>query len=149
LQERWDHEGSARAGTRETRQRVLVVEDDESVARMLHIALGAAGFDAMEARSGSEALDIVGREAPDAVILDLVLPDGLGGSVLDWLREAPSDTAPVHLVMSALERREATGLFGELGNDFIQKPFDPWDLVRRLDQLLESKGTQRREGKRS
>jgi DNA-binding response OmpR family regulator len=108
---------------------------------MLHIALGTAGFDTVEARSGGEALVILGREALDAVILDLVLPDGLGGSVLEWLREAPPDTAPVHLVMSALERREATGLFGELGCDFFAKPFDPWELVRRLDQLLDSKGT--------
>jgi DNA-binding response OmpR family regulator len=134
-------EGSVRERARETRPRVLVVEDDGSVARMLHIALGAAGFDSMEARTGGEALDIVGREAPDAVILDLVLPDGLGASVLERLREAPPDTAPVHLVMSALERNEATGLFGELGEDFFQKPFDPWDLVKRLDQLLESRKT--------
>jgi DNA-binding response OmpR family regulator len=115
---------------------------------MLHIALGAAGFDTMEARTGGEALEILGRDSPDAVILDLVLPDGLGGSVLEWLREAPPDTAAVHLVMSALERKEATGLFGELGRDFFQKPFDPWDLVRRLDQLLDSKGTRPKRGGR-
>jgi len=127
---------------------VLVVEDDGSVARMLHIALGAAGFDSMEARTGGEALDILGREAPDALILDLVLPDGLGGSVLEWLREAPPDTTPVHVVMSALDRKEAKGLFGELGGDFFAKPFDPWDLVRRLNQLLEGKGTQASKGER-
>ena len=127
---------------------MLVVEDDGSVAKMLHIALGAAGFDSVEARTGSEALDILGREALDALILDLVLPDGLGGSVLEWLRGVPPHTAPVHVVMSALERKEATAQFGELGEDFFEKPFDPWDLVRRLDQLLESKGTQAREGER-
>jgi DNA-binding response OmpR family regulator len=127
---------------------VLVVEDDESVARMLHTALGAAGFDSMEARTGGEALDILGRDSLDAVILDLVLPDGLGGSVLEWLRRAPTRTTPVHVVMSALEREEATAKFGELGENFFAKPFDPWDLVRRLDQLLESKGTQAREGER-
>jgi DNA-binding response OmpR family regulator len=128
---------------------VLVVEDDDSVARMLHIALGAAGFESMEARTGGEALDILGRGAVDVVILDLVLPDGLGGGVLEWLRRAPTHTAPVHVVMSALERKEATGQFGELGEDFFEKPFDPWDLVRRLDQLLESKGTRSRKGERS
>jgi len=130
------------------RPRVLVVEDDEGVARMLHIALGAAGFDSMEARTGGEALGVLRNVAVDAVILDLVLPDGLGGSVLEWLRRAPTHTTSVHVVMSALERKEATKLFGELGEDFFEKPFDPWDLVRRLDQLLESKGTQAREGER-
>lgn len=150
LQERRPLEGWAPARRRHkiARPRVLVVEDDESVARMLQIALGAAGFDSMEARTGGEALGILRNVAVDAVILDLVLPDGLGGDVLEWLRGAPAHTAPVHVVMSALEREEATKLFGKLGEDFFEKPFDPWDLVRRLDQLLESKGTQAGDGKR-
>lgn len=122
--------------------RILVVEDDAGVARMLHISLTAAGFDSTEARNGQEALDVLRQETVDAVILDLVLPDGLGGVVLDWLRRPPPHCAPAWVVISALAPREVAARHGELGESFFAKPFDPWDLIRRLNKLLHREGTQ-------
>lgn len=63
---------------RDRRRRVLIVEDDGGVARMLRSSLEQAGLDTTEIASGSEALEILEQQSPDAVILDLQLADGRG-----------------------------------------------------------------------
>jgi two-component system KDP operon response regulator KdpE len=116
--------------------KVLLVEDEPAVARMLRISLRAAGFDVADAVTGGDALQILEREPADAVILDLGLPDGRGREVLDRLRQADDSGFHAWVVISGLDREEATGRYGPLGGHFLAKPFDPWDLVRMLQTLL-------------
>ena len=80
--------------------RVLVVEDNQSVKRMLRFSLRDAGFDIAEVSTGAEALQTLENDVPEAIVLDLGLPDGLGGAVLEWLRqpEHRADGAPVWVV---------------------------------------------------
>jgi CheY-like chemotaxis protein len=66
--------------------RVLLVEDDQSIRRLLRFSLWEAGFDIIEVVTGAEALETLENDVPEVVVLDLGLPDGLGGTVL--LREA-------------------------------------------------------------
>ena len=122
----------------DARHSVLVVEDDRAVRRMLGFALGAAGFEVREATTGSEALAALANEPTDAVLLDLTLPDGRGGEVLRHLQNAPpsTDKPRVWLTMSALDPQEATARFGEMGPRFVEKPFDPWHVVRLIESLL-------------
>jgi DNA-binding response OmpR family regulator len=119
--------------------RVLVVEDDAGIARVLGMCLGDEGFEVCQASAGGEALDILETEPPDAVVLDLGLPDSLGGAVLDRLRRARGRPAPAWVVISALSREEATQQYGPLGS-FLAKPFDPGVLVDKLDELLGRNG---------
>jgi two-component system KDP operon response regulator KdpE len=121
--------------------KVLVVEDEPAVARMLRISLHTAGFDVVEAVAGREALQILEQEPTDAVILDLQLEDRRGKAVLDRLRQADDGGFPVWVVISALDRQEATGCYGSLDNHFLTKPFDPWDLVRMLKTLLSERSS--------
>ena len=123
------------------RPRILVVEDDESVIRMLGFSFCSAGFDTTEVATGAEALRILKQHPPDAAVLDLQLPDGQGGAVLDRLRQLNERTksSPVWIVISALDREEATRRYGPLGSRFLAKPFDPWDLVAMLKNLLSAK----------
>lgn len=116
--------------------KVLLVEDEPAVARMLRISLHTAGFDVVDAVAGREALQILDQQLADAVILDLELPDGRGKAVLDRLRKADDSAFPAWVVISGLDRDEATGRYGPLGGHFLAKPFDPWDLVRMLKTLL-------------
>jgi CheY-like chemotaxis protein len=120
---------------------VLVVEDDGAVAKMLRFCLREAGFDTTEVSTGSEALRILQQHPPDAAVLDLQLPDGQGGAVLELLRSSDERTtnAPVWVVISALDREEAAKRFGPLGRHFLAKPFDPWELVAILRTLLAAK----------
>jgi len=126
----------ARQSVRDPTPKVLVVEPHASVAKVLRISLRAAGFDVAEVVAGGQALQILEREPIDAVVLDLGLPDGLGRAVLNRLREADERGFPAWVVISALDREEAAGRYGPLGGHFLAKPFDPWELVRTLKELL-------------
>jgi DNA-binding response OmpR family regulator len=128
------------------RAKILVVEDDESVTRILRLSFRSAGFDTSEVSTGGEALHILKRQPPDAVVLDLQLPDGQGGAVLDWLRqpEKRRGGSPVWVVISALERGEASRRYGPPGDNYLAKPFDPWDLVAMLENLLSARGEPQR-----
>ena len=87
--------------------RVLVVEDDDAVGKVLRLSLRRGGFDTAEAESGGEALRIMERSTFEAVVLDLCLPDGLGGAVLQQLQDVPPGGHPVWVAMSALDEDEA------------------------------------------
>ena len=115
-------------------RRVLVVEDDEAIVRMLQMSLRSGGFSPERAGSGQEAIDALDASVFDAVVLDLCLPDGRGADVLEKLRT--NGHSPVWIAMSALDEYEAIRRFGPLKGPFLAKPFDPWDLTRLLDRLL-------------
>jgi DNA-binding response OmpR family regulator len=123
-------------------QSILLVEDDEGIARMLHFSLASAGFEITWVTTGADALHVLERGRAQAVILDPGLPDNLGGAVLEWLRRSHPNGFPVWVVMSALDHREANRRYGPLGTHFFGKPFNPWDLVRTLQELLEGESEQ-------
>ena len=118
-------------------KRVLIVEDDRAVRRILSVTLSRAGFSTVEADSGREALAEIDKAPFGAVLLDLGLPDGLGGAVLKRLQASP-DGRPVWMIVSALDEDDAVRRYGPLKGIFVPKPFDPWDLVKRLERLIES-----------
>jgi len=108
------------------------------VTRMLRLSLRAAGFDTIEVTTGHEALDALEQQPLDGAVVDLQLPNGQGRAVLDRLQQLHEQTesSPVWVVISALYRGEATNRYGHLGTHFLVKPFDPWDLVAMLENLL-------------
>jgi two-component system KDP operon response regulator KdpE len=118
--------------------RVLVIEDDQSVRRMLRFSLRDAGFEITETSTGEEALQHLQEQVSEAIILDLGLPDGLGGAVLEWLRqtETGNEGHPAWVVISAQDQSDVVKQYGPLGRHFLAKPFDPWELVMRLQEFL-------------
>lgn len=129
-------------GTGATPPIVLVVEDSSSVARMLRFSLRRAGFDVIEAATGQGALAVMRERIPDAVVLDLGLPDGQGATVLERLRrsEWENEPSPAWIAVSALSWHEAIRQYGCMTNHFLAKPFDPWELIRMLKELLAQRG---------
>ncbi len=119
--------------------KVLLIENDEGLTRMLRVSLAASGLDVTQATCGEEALRALERGATDAVILDLGLLDGLGGDVLHHLRQLGQEDAPIWVVISALGYQEATRRYGPVGDHFLAMPFDPWELIRMLEKLLEAR----------
>jgi DNA-binding response OmpR family regulator len=114
--------------------RVLLVEDDARLAGMVADYLGEAGFRSAIAATGGEAQRLLKREAFDAVILDLMLPDTDG---LDLCRHIRAESAIPLLMLTArgdpLDR--VVGL--ELGaDDYLPKPFEPRELLARLRAIL-------------
>jgi DNA-binding response OmpR family regulator len=120
------------------------VEDDVPLRTILRLTLQEAGFEPTDAGTGGEALSLLAGLAPDAVVLDLGLPDGQGKAVLDQLTRIrdPNGHRPSLAVISALSEEEAIRDYGPFEVPFLAKPFDPWALVRILESLIEE-GRQR------
>jgi two-component system KDP operon response regulator KdpE len=115
-------------------QRVLVVDDEPQILRALKVVLREAGFEAVPAETGSQALDLAAVRPPEAAIVDLVLPDVSGIEVTRGLR-AWSEM-PI-LVLSAVGEEEQKVLALEAGaDDYITKPFGARELVARLQAAL-------------
>jgi two-component system, OmpR family, KDP operon response regulator KdpE len=116
------------------RKRVLVVDDEPQIVRALKVVLREAGFEALPAETGSEALDLAAVRPPDAAIVDLMLPDIDGIAVTRTLREWSE--MPI-LVLSAVGEEEQKVLALEAGaDDYITKPFGARELIARLNAAL-------------
>ncbi len=114
--------------------RVLVVDDEPQIVRALKVVLREAGFQTVPAETFSEALDLAAVRAPDAAIVDLVLPDGDGVELTRRLREWSA--MPI-LVLSAVGEEEQKVRALEAGaDDYITKPFGARELVARVQAAL-------------
>jgi two-component system KDP operon response regulator KdpE len=114
--------------------RILVCDDEPQILRALRVILRDAGYDAVPAASGEEALDLAAVRPPEAAILDLMLPDIDGVEVTRRLREWSA--MPI-LVLSAVgeEDRKVEALAAG-ADDYVTKPFGPRELVARLEAAL-------------
>jgi DNA-binding response OmpR family regulator len=121
------------------RPTVLLIEDNDGLARILGLTLKSHGFNLRRVATGGEALETLRRDEVQGVILDLSLPDERGGEVLDWLSTTEQGSTLAWVVTSAFDLEEATRRYGPVGGWFVAKPFDPWDLVKTLDRLLFAK----------
>lgn len=116
------------------RPRVLVIDDEPQIHRFLRAALEADGFEPLRADSGAEGLREIARAAPDAVVLDLGLPDMDGKEVL--LKARDFYLEPI-IVLSARDRETEKIEALDLGaNDYVEKPFGVGELLARLRAAL-------------
>jgi two-component system, OmpR family, KDP operon response regulator KdpE len=123
-------DGAGAAG----RAKVLVVDDETQILRALRVILRDAGFEALPADTGEEALDVAAVRRPDAAIVDLVLPDVDGVEVCRRLREWSE--MPI-IVLSAVGEEDAKVRALAAGaDDYVTKPFGPRELIARLRAVL-------------
>jgi two-component system KDP operon response regulator KdpE len=120
------------------KQRILVVDDEPQILRALQTNLRGAGYDVDTAVTGEEALATAAMRPPDAIILDLVLPDGRGTDVCRELRRW-SD-APVLLLSVVGEEREKVAALDAGADDYVEKPFGFEELLARLRAALRRAG---------
>ena len=119
------------------RTTVLVIDDEAQIHRFLSPALDAAGFDPKRADSGQEGLRAIALWNPDAVVLDLGLPDMDGKDVL--LRAREFYQGPI-IILSARDREAEKIEALDLGaNDYVEKPFGVGELLARLRAALRLK----------
>jgi two-component system phosphate regulon response regulator PhoB len=126
-----------------SKQKVLVVEDEEDILELLRFNLAKEGFVVTTALTGEEGLKKARAEIPDLLLLDLLLPGMDGLQVARLLKEDPA-TRYIPIVMLTAKGEEAdivTGL--ELGaDDYVTKPFSKKVLVARLRAVLRRRGTE-------
>jgi two-component system, OmpR family, KDP operon response regulator KdpE len=117
---------------------VLVVDDERQILRALQTNLRGAGYDVTTAASAEEALAVAAMRPPDAVILDLVLPDGSG---IEVARELRSWSAAPILVLSVVgDEAEKVAALDAGADDYVEKPFGIDELLARLRALLRRAG---------
>jgi two-component system KDP operon response regulator KdpE len=113
---------------------VLVCDDEAQILRALRVILRDAGYEAVPAITGEEALDLAAVRRPEAAIIDLVLPDMDGVEVCRRLREWTQ--IPI-IVLSAVGEEDAKVRALAAGaDDYVTKPFGPRELVARLKAVL-------------
>lgn len=113
---------------------ILVVDDEERMARFIHLNLEHDGFQVIEAYRGMKAIQAMRTEIPDLIILDVMMPDLDGFEVLKMIREV-SSVPVIMLTAKSEEDDRVRGL--ELGaDDYITKPFSPRELVSRVRAVL-------------
>jgi two-component system KDP operon response regulator KdpE len=122
------------ATPRAERPRILVCDDEQQILRALRVILRDAGYEAIPASSGEEALDVAAVARPDAAIVDLVLPDIDGIELCRRLREW---TEMPLIVLSAVGEEDAKVRALAAGaDDYVTKPFGPRELIARLQANL-------------
>jgi phosphate regulon transcriptional regulator PhoB len=120
-----------------TGQKILVVEDEPDIRKLVQYNLAQERFRVLEAEDGEQALKIVQRDRPNLLILDLMLP-GLSGIELCRILRDRTDTARLPILMLTAKAGETDRVLGlEMGaDDYLTKPFSPRELVARVRAIL-------------
>jgi two-component system KDP operon response regulator KdpE len=114
--------------------RVLVVDDEPQILRALRTSLRGAGYEVETAETAEQALALLAANPPDAVVLDLVLPDGKGTDVCRELRKWSS--APVIVLSVVGDEAEKVAALDAGADDYVTKPFGIDELLARLRAAL-------------
>ncbi|MBA4348316.1 MAG: DNA-binding response regulator [Clostridiales bacterium] len=114
--------------------RILVVEDEHGISGFISAALTANGYDVEKAVNGKEALMLIASHCPDAVVLDLGLPDIDGQKIISSVREWSS--VPILVVSARTHERDKISAFDRGADDYITKPFFTGELLARIKTAL-------------
>lgn len=125
-----------RTGMAERTHRILLVEDDESIRESVRHALQERGYEVIIARDGAEGLMRVERDAPDLMILDMIMPRRSGLTVLERLHRSPMRRPKIIMVSAIEDPRQREFALSRGADRFILKPFDLDDLANEVDSLL-------------
>jgi len=119
------------------KEKILIVEDEKDIVKMLEYNLKKEGFRTLSAQDGEDALDSANNEHPDLIILDLMLP-GMDGLEVCKALKKESKTASIPIIMLTAKSQESDKVVGlELGaDDYVTKPFSPRELIARIKAIL-------------
>ena len=119
------------------KKKILIVDDEKELVRLITFHMTIAGYDALSAKNGIEALEICEQEKPDLVILDIMLPRIDGWEVCRRLRQNPKTRNIPIIMLSALSEIDDKLKGFSLGtDDYVTKPFSPRELVVRVKRVL-------------
>ncbi|MCC7495627.1 MAG: response regulator [Fimbriimonadaceae bacterium] len=121
-------------------KRILAVDDERHIVRLIQVNLERAGYQVMTANDGVQALDIVAKERPDLIVLDWMMPQLNGMETLKRLK-ANEATQDIPVIMLTAKSQDADVLRGwQSGVDcFLTKPFNPMELLTFVKRIFEDR----------
>jgi len=122
-------------------KRILCIEDEQAMIDLIRLILSRRGFDVRGANSGEEGLEIIRKEHPDLILLDLMMPDMDGWEVYQKMKadEAIKNIPVVVVTARAQSIDKVLGLHIAKVDDYIAKPFTPQELLNSVDNVLARK----------
>ncbi|MDI9637079.1 response regulator transcription factor [Geitlerinema splendidum] len=114
---------------------VLIVDDDDLIRDNLGSILERSGFQVITAANGQQALEILAKQRPDILVLDVLMPNMNGRDLLRQLRQK-SDWLPVIMLTQVGDAAERAMALEEGADDYINKPFDIHELIARIKTVL-------------
>jgi two-component system KDP operon response regulator KdpE len=115
-------------------KRILVIDDEAAIRRLLKVSLEGDGYRILEAQSGGEGIQLAANQRPDLILLDLTLPDCDGLTVLNRLREWSQ--TPVIVLTVRDREHDKIALLDAGADDYVTKPFSPPELLARIRAAL-------------
>jgi DNA-binding response OmpR family regulator len=124
-------------------KKIVYVEDEQEMIDLVKLILSRKGYNVIGAAGGREGLDIIRKEIPDLVLLDLMMPDIEGWDVYQQIRadEATKHIPVIVVTAKAQNIDKVLGLHIAKVNDYISKPFSPQDLVASVERVLAEAAT--------
>ncbi len=117
--------------------RILVVDDEADINTILSVTLRRAGYEVISAADGLEAVEVVQRQAPDLILLDVMMPRADGLEALRRIREhAPTAHTPVIMLTAKGALTDKMKGFERGADDYVAKPFEPAEVLARVQALL-------------
>ena len=123
---------------------VLVVDDDPVILKLLEVNFEMEGFTVLVAHDGEEGIEVARSNQPDVIVSDIMMPKKSGLELVVALKgDATTSEIPIILLSAKAQNADVrTGL--EAGaDDYVTKPFEPLDLVDRVNRLLETRASKR------
>ena len=119
------------------KEKILIVEDEKDIVKMLDYNLSKEGFKTVLAYDGEDALSEAKKELPDLIVLDLMLP-GIDGLEVCKTLKKEAKTSAIPIIMLTAKTQESDKIVGlELGaDDYVTKPFSPRELIARIKAVL-------------
>jgi two-component system phosphate regulon response regulator PhoB len=119
-------------------KKILIVDDEEKVRKLVEVTLSVGGLEILHASSGDEALRVAREAGPDIILLDIMMPGGLDGFDVCRLLKKDTDTRGIYVIMLTAKGQEVDKKRGlALGaDDYFVKPFSPMELMDKIDAIL-------------
>jgi len=117
--------------------KILVVDDNEKNVELLEAILQAAGFEVLKAYNGKQAIEMVGKERPDLLLLDIMMPELDGFQVCEILRKDPQNAGlPVIMVTAKDKESDIVQSLERGADDYIVKPINKKELLSKIEDML-------------
>ena len=117
--------------------KILVVDDNEKNVELLEAILQAAGFEVLKAYNGKQAIEMTGKERPDLLLLDIMMPELDGFQVCGILRKDPQNAGlPVIMVTAKDKESDIVQSLERGADDYIVKPINKKELLSKIEDML-------------